>query len=613
MKGKTANVFVYILLGMLILGLAGFGIGNFGGGITSMGRVGETEIDVNDYARALQQRLRSASQQAGRTVSVAEARETGLDRQVLVQVVASAALDEEARKRGISVGDARVAQAIRDMPAFQGLSGGFDRQAYEFTLDQNGLNPEGFERDVREGAARDLLQGAVIGGVAAPATFADTLIGFLAERRSFVWTPITASALAAAPADPGTETLRAFYDANPDQFEAPETRAITYVLLSPEMMRAEITLPEETLRRAYEDRIDEYVQPERRIVYRLVMPTQEAADQAMADLASGATSFDDLLAARGLDLEDIGLGEVARDDLPAAAADAVFGLEDTGDVGPIATDLGPAIYRVAAILNPREVPFEDVRDELFDELALDEARRAVADEIEPLNDLVASGATLEEIAAETPAVLDTAEITPDLAEGIAAYPAFREAVQAQDVGDFPELIELDDGGVAALRVDEIRPPQVPPFEEIEADVRDAWIADATQKAVQAQAETVKALLDGGTRPASLGLSLQSEELTRDAFIAGVPQFFLPSVFEMQADGVWQIIEGPEASYLVRLDAILPPDETDPDVDFLTGLLQREADQGFAQDIFDAYATAVQAEAGLQLDQAAVNAVLSQLQ
>jgi peptidyl-prolyl cis-trans isomerase D len=592
MKGKTANVFVYILLGMLILGLAGFGIGNFGGGITSMGRVGETEIDVNDYARALQQRLRSASQQAGRTVSVAEARETGLDRQVLVQVVASAALDEEARKRGISVGDARVAQAIRDMPAFQGLSGGFDRQAYEFTLDQNGLNPEGFERDVREGAARDLLQGAVIGGVAAPTTFADTLIGFLAERRSFVWTPITASALAAAPADPGTETLRAFYDANPDQFEAPETRAITYVLLSPEMMRAEITLPEETLRRAYEDRIDEYVQPERRIGYRLVMPTQEAADQAMADLASGATSFDDL---------------------PAAAADAVFGLEDTGDVGPIATDLGPAIYRVAAILNPREVPFEDVRDELFDELALDEARRAVADEIEPLNDLVASGATLEEIASETPAVLETAEITPDLAEGIAGYPAFREAVQTQDVGDFPELIELDDGGVAALRVDEIRPPQVPPFEEIEADVRDAWIADATQKAVQAQAETVKALLDGGTRPASLGLSLQSEELTRDAFIAGVPQFFLPSVFEMQADGVWQIIEGPDASYLVRLDAILPPDETDPAVDFLPGLLQREADQGFALDIFDAYATAVQAEAGLQLDQAAVNAVLSQLQ
>ncbi len=41
---------VWSLMGLLIVGLSGFSITNFGGGLTSVGRVGDREIETNTYA-----------------------------------------------------------------------------------------------------------------------------------------------------------------------------------------------------------------------------------------------------------------------------------------------------------------------------------------------------------------------------------------------------------------------------------------------------------------------------------------------------------------------------------------------------------------------------------
>ena len=46
-KGQTSRVLVWILLGLLIVGLAGFGATNFGGSVRSVGKVGDTDIDLN--------------------------------------------------------------------------------------------------------------------------------------------------------------------------------------------------------------------------------------------------------------------------------------------------------------------------------------------------------------------------------------------------------------------------------------------------------------------------------------------------------------------------------------------------------------------------------------
>ena len=51
---KLSDYFVWAILILLMVGLAGFGIGNFGGSATQVGSVGNASISANAYARAIQ-------------------------------------------------------------------------------------------------------------------------------------------------------------------------------------------------------------------------------------------------------------------------------------------------------------------------------------------------------------------------------------------------------------------------------------------------------------------------------------------------------------------------------------------------------------------------------
>ncbi len=57
MRTRGKSTIVWILMGLLLLGLTGFGVTNFSGGTSDIGSVGDTKITVNDYARALRAEL----------------------------------------------------------------------------------------------------------------------------------------------------------------------------------------------------------------------------------------------------------------------------------------------------------------------------------------------------------------------------------------------------------------------------------------------------------------------------------------------------------------------------------------------------------------------------
>ena len=59
-RASLSKTFVWIILALLILGLAGFGATNLSGTIRTVGHVGDKYIDVEDYARSLQQEIRAA-------------------------------------------------------------------------------------------------------------------------------------------------------------------------------------------------------------------------------------------------------------------------------------------------------------------------------------------------------------------------------------------------------------------------------------------------------------------------------------------------------------------------------------------------------------------------
>lgn len=600
---KTA---VWGLMGLLILGLGGFGAVNLSGNVRSVGTVGDKSIPIDQYARELSQEIRAIEAQTRQSLPFAQAQQIGLDRAVLQRLVRNRALDHEADQLGLSIGDEALREEILQIATFQGIDGEFDREGYRFALQQGGLSETDFETSLREEASRTLLQGAIVGGVKMPQAYAQTLVNYIGEKRSFTWTALKEDSLIQRLAPPTEDQLRSYYDENADQFMLPATKMITYAWLSPDAMIDEVEVPAEELQKAYDDRASEFNQPERRLVERLAFADQEAADQAAAQLAVDGTTFNVLVQDRGLELSDVDLGDVGRLELDAAGEE-VFAA-DVGDiVGPLPTSLGPALFRVNGILPAQSVSFEDAKEDLQGELATARAVRLVEARAQDLDDQLAGGATLEQLAKETKMTLGTIAWTQDSSEGIAAYSDFRQAAAALFADDFPKVNQLDDGGIYAMRLDEALDERPQPFESAKDAVIDAWLSDQKIERLTARATNLVATLgaEGSFEEAGLDAVIEQDQ-TRTAYIDGTPEAFMSEVFKMNVGDV-AVLPGEDDVVIVRLDEISGADDDAASIALMDQISQ-QLDQTLAQDVFALYSEDVVRRASPQIDQRALQAV-----
>ncbi|MEP2531068.1 peptidyl-prolyl cis-trans isomerase [Shimia sp.] len=611
-KGKTSKTLVWILMAMLILGLGGFGVTNLSGAVRTIGEVGGKEISINAYARAIQDELRAIEAQTGQSFSFAQGQALGLDRSVLGQLVVTRAMDAETERLGVSIGDENLRRELLEIPAFQGLDGTFDRDAYAFAIDQAGMSESDFEDSVREETARSLLQGAIVSGISMPQSYADTLIGFVGEQRDFTWSRLSADNLTRPIAAPTDADIQSHYDDHQEDFMIPATRQITFVWLSPEMIIDGVEVDETALQKLYEDRASEFNRPERRLVERLAFPDMAAAQAAKDQLDADETTFEALVESRGLTLSDIDLGDVSKAEL-SGAGDVVFSAATGAISGPAQTDLGPALFRTNGILPAQSTSFEQARAQLREELAAERARRVIDAQIGDIDDLLAAGATLEELAAETDMQLGSVSWHPASEDPIAGYENFRTVAAAVSVDDFPQIETLEDGGIFALQLDGESEAHPAPLEDVRSEVSAAWTNAQTAAALDQLVETLMPRLQDGTDFASFGFNaIEETGQDRSGFVPGTPANFMQTVFEMQPGDIRKLEDGGGLT-LVRLNAVNAPQTDSPEVVAVAGSITQQVSAGIAQDIFDAFSQALQSNYPVEINQQALNAVHSQLQ
>ena len=604
-KTSVSKIFVWILLGFLFVGLIGFGTGNLSGNVKTIGKIGETEISVNQYVRALQAELRNTSQQFGQQLTLQQLQAFGIQQRVLARLVTDKLLENEASKLSISVDDKTVRNSIISLNAFKGPDGNFDQDAYNFTLENAGYTSKEFEEEIRAEKARNILSQSILAGNLTNKFQSQILASYLLQERSFNIQILTPERVGLSVTDPNSEQLESFLKTNIDKYTVPESKSITYAVLQPQMLIDKVKSSDTILRKLYNEQQQRYNKPEKRTLDRLSFLTLDEANSVMANLKESLTDFDTLISDRNLSDEDVFYGTFTKEQL-LDDNEQVFAGKAGEVVGPVKTDLGPVIYRIKEIEPAEITSFEDAKPDLEIEYKLSESVKMIAGKIEDSQNLLAAGGTLEELQKELGFRVENILFNGEANLPILENKIFFDTAQITTVNDFPEIKELPNGGLFAMRVDEIVEARKMEINEIRTELVNAWQKQEIQNKLDKIAEN---MLD---KKQYIGKILNFNKITRDESLPDLPASIVEEGFKL-AIGEGIVISGDGESFILQLKNISNADLSSDTAKLLVSQVNNQLNNSLSADLFDSFANMVRMNSKLDLNEQALNAVHSSFQ
>ena len=604
-KTSVSKIFVWILLGFLFVGLIGFGTGNLSGNIKTIGKIGETEITVNQYVRALQTELRNTSQQFGQQLTLQQLQAFGIQQQVLARLVTDKLLENEASKLSLSVDDKTVRDNIVSLNVFKGPDGNFNQAAYNFALENAGYTSTEFEEEIRAETARNILSQSILSGNMTNKLQAELLASFLLEERSFNIQILNPGNISFTVEDPSDEQLEGFLETNVDDYTVPESKAITYAVLQPEMLIDIVESDDSILEKIYDEKKQEYNKPEQRTVERLSFSNMDEANSVMAEVTKSLTDFDKLLLDRNLSDEDVLYGTFTEEQLLEGKKQVFAG--NVGEVvGPVETDLGPVIFRIREIIPAKTTSFEEVKPELDKEYKLSEAIKLIDERIEDSQNLLAAGGTLEELNKEIGFSVENILFNSEANIPILENKIFFDTAQTAKVNDFPEIKELSNGGLFALRVDQTVDARQKDIDEVRTELTTAWQKQELQNKLDEVAE------DMLIKHQYKGKILNFNKITRDKVLPELPENIVEEAFNLST-GEGTVISGDEESFILRLKNVSNADLSSDTAKLLVSQLKNQISNSLSADLFESFANMARVNSKLDLNEQAVNAVHSSFQ
>lgn len=610
--GKTIMA---IVMGVLIISFGIWGIADIfrGFGQSTLAKVGHTEISLNEFRQIYTDRLQQIGRQFGRPLTPDQARAFGLDRQVLQQTIAEAALDEEARRLGLGQSDEQIRQVIMNDPNFKGVNGTFDPSRFQGLIRNFGYTEQRYVSEQRKVSLRRQITGTIGAGLEPAKAMLDVATRFQNEQRGIEFVRLDAAQAGQIDA-PSPEALAAYFEDHKVQFRAPEYRKIAFVVISPEEIGKWSEVSDGDAKKLFDQRKDLFGTPEKRQIHQIVFPTVAEAQAARERLVAG-TSFEDLGKERGLTASDVDLGLVTKSSLDPAVGDAAFALP-AGEISqPIQGRLGTSIVKVDKIVPGVEADYAKVAPDIKRQIATERARVKVADLRDKMEDERGGGAS----------VVDAAQKLGLTAVTIDAVDRSGRAPNGQPVADIPQGLDVVSqafntdvgvdndpisfkGGYVWYDVLAITPSRDRNLDEVRDQVEARWRQDQIATKLKAKATEIVQKLEAGGKladeAAAIGAKVETATgFKRDDTPAGVPAAVVAAAFRTVKDGVGQTpVTGGAEVIVFRVT-----DVVDPTVDAASEPVKKlkdSLDRALTDEQVAAYVTKLQTDIGTTINQAA---------
>ena len=543
-------------------------------------------VDGHDLlAGEFQQRyvaqMQAYQQQFGGSMNAQLLRQLGIDQQVLSQMVDEQVAFIEAERQGIKVSDEELAQRIMAIPGLQ-ENGQFIGQArYEALLRQQRppMTTTQFEDRFRRSIMMERLRTALTDWMAVSDKELETEYRKRNEKVKLQVIAFTADRfrdkVSLSDAD-----VASYFDAHKAEYRVGEQRSVKYLLLDRDQARQKVVVPAADIQRYYNDNIQQYQTPEQVRASHILLKTEgkndadvkKRAEALLAQVKGGA----DFAALARKESEDEGskdnggdLGLFGKGRMVPEFEAAAFAMQPGQTSDLVKSQFGYHIIRVVEKKAAETRPLEEVRAQIQDQLAQQQADAQITERARQLEARIKNPGDLAEAAGEQGLMVQESGFFQrgDPVPGLGAAPQVAAAAFTLADGAVSAGLSAQ-RGVVFITVAGKKDPYVPKLDEVKDKVRqDAIRAKAAELSKQRANELAAGLKSAPNFAAAAkaqGLEAKDTDLiTRGAAIpdVGTNPEVDKAAFSLPVGGVSGPIATSDGTVIVK---VLQREEVTPD-------------------------------------------------
>ena len=493
LRRNASGPFGLTLIILLVLAFSVWGIGDIfrNYDVGTLARIGDREVDSQEFLFRYNREINRISNELERFVSNEEARDSGIDIQILTNLLVEKTLNSSADKMKLRPSDKSLTERLKNTNSFRNAFNQFDKNVFNQVLRQNGITEDLFFSMERDSIAQAQIYRALFENLNISKEFSNLIHRFQNEDRNVEYIVLNTDTENIDSYEINNQELLNYYNNNKDNYKSESKRDFTLLTLLKSEISSLIEVQEDIIKEIYENNVSDYETPEKRTYYVIPFNSSEEVNLALSNFKEN-TDINNIIISRGLSLEDVLQSSLSLEEgLNDAISNKAFEVDKNILAGPVQGPFGPTLIYVTKIESSLKKTFLEVKEKIEQDYKSGETQDKIYEIYNIIEDQRAAGLTFEEIALENNLKLSQYSSVNNNGSNfsnsnidLTLRNSIIETIFDSDIGLEMDPLEDQNGNVVFIRVDNIDEERLLNFDNVQKEVRSDIINQRQKKELE---------------------------------------------------------------------------------------------------------------------------------
>ena len=493
LRRNASGPFGLTLIILLVLAFSVWGIGDIfrNYDVGTLARIGDREVDSQEFLFRYNREINRISNELERFVSNEEARDSGIDIQILTNLLVEKTLNSSADKMKLRPSDKSLTERLKNTNSFRNAFNQFDKNVFNQVLRQNGITEDLFFSMERDSIAQAQIYRALFENLNISKEFSNLIHRFQNEDRNVEYIVLNTDTENIDSYEINNQELLNYYNNNKDNYKSESKRDFTLLTLLKSEISSLIEVQEDIIKEIYENNVSDYETPEKRTYYVIPFNSSEEVNSALNNFKEN-TDINNIIVSRGLSVEDVLQSSISLEEgLNEAISNKAFEVDKNILAGPVQGPFGPTLIYVTKIESSLKKTFLEVKEKIEQDYKSGETQDKIYEIYNIIEDQRAAGLTFEEIALENNLKLSQYSSVNNNGSNfsnpnidLTLRNLIIETIFDSDIGLEMDPLEDQNGNVVFIRVDNIDEERLLNFDNVQKEVRSDIINQRQKKKLE---------------------------------------------------------------------------------------------------------------------------------